>query len=58
MELRVGGRYRLSKKIGSGAFGYIYHGISYIAFVNLLIGVDIKTNEEVAVKLVHSCATF
>jgi hypothetical protein len=26
MELRVGGKYKLNKKIGSGAFGDIYHG--------------------------------
>ena len=26
MELRVGGKYRLSRKLGSGAFGDIYHG--------------------------------
>ncbi len=28
MELRVGGKYRLSRKLGSGAFGDIYHGRS------------------------------
>jgi serine/threonine protein kinase len=40
MELRVGGKYKISKKLGSGAFGDIYSGI------------NIKTLEEVAVKLV------
>jgi len=40
MELRVGGKYKLTKKLGSGAFGDIYSGI------------NVKTNEEVAVKLV------
>jgi serine/threonine protein kinase len=40
MELRVGGKYRLSRKLGSGAFGDIYHGT------------NIRTNEEVAIKLV------
>ena len=39
MELRVGKRYRLGRKIGSGSFGDIY------------LGVDIPTGEEVAIKL-------
>ncbi|XP_057311777.1 casein kinase I-like [Hydractinia symbiolongicarpus] len=39
MELRVGGRYRLGRKIGSGSFGDIY------------LGSSITTNEEVAIKL-------
>ena len=39
MELRVGGKYRVTKRLGSGAFGDIY------------AGVNIKTNEEVAIKL-------
>jgi casein kinase 1 len=39
MELRVGGKYRLSRKLGCGAFGDIYHGT------------NIRTNEEVAIKL-------
>jgi casein kinase 1 len=39
MELRVGGNYRLSRKLGCGAFGDIYHGT------------NIRTNEEVAIKL-------
>jgi serine/threonine protein kinase len=38
-ELRVGSRYRLGKKIGSGSFGDIY------------MGTHIETGEEVAVKL-------
>jgi serine/threonine protein kinase len=38
-ELRVGGRYRLGRKIGSGSFGDIY------------LGTNITTNEEVAIKL-------
>jgi hypothetical protein len=29
MELRVGNKYRLSRKLGSGAFGDIYHGMAY-----------------------------
>lgn len=39
MELRVGAKYRLGRKIGSGSFGDIY------------IGTDITNGEEVAVKL-------
>ena len=39
MELRVGGKYKVTKKLGSGAFGDIY------------AGVNMKTNEEVAIKL-------
>ncbi|CAH8379775.1 unnamed protein product [Eruca vesicaria subsp. sativa] len=39
MELRIGNKYRLGRKIGSGSFGEIY------------IGTDTQTNEEVAIKL-------
>ena len=42
MEVRVGGKYRITKRLGSGAFGDIYAGI------------NVKTNEEVAIKLVSS----
>jgi casein kinase I homolog HRR25 len=45
MELRVGGKYRLSRKLGCGAFGDIYHGT------------NIRTNEEVAIKLVSKHPT-
>ncbi len=40
MELKVGGKYKLTKKLGNGAFGDIF------------MGVNIKTGEEVAIKLV------
>ena len=30
MELRVGNKYRLGRKIGSGSFGDIYLGIYYL----------------------------
>jgi serine/threonine protein kinase len=46
MELRVGGKYRLSRKLGCGAFGDIYHGT------------NIRTNEEVAIKLVSLFSFF
>jgi len=39
MELRVGGKYRLGKKLGSGSFGDIY------------LGTNRQTEEEVAIKL-------
>ncbi|KAL6221991.1 hypothetical protein ACLB2K_005383 [Fragaria x ananassa] len=39
MEPRVGNRFRLGRKIGSGSFGEIY------------LGTNIQTNEEVAIKL-------
>jgi len=40
VEIRVGGRYRLGKKIGAGSFGEIYEGV------------DIFSGQEVAIKLV------
>ncbi|KAL8160883.1 hypothetical protein V2J09_012372 [Rumex salicifolius] len=39
MEPRVGNKYRLGRKIGSGSFGEIY------------LGTNIQTNEEIAIKL-------
>jgi casein kinase 1 len=39
MEIRVGGKYRLKRKIGSGSFGSIY------------LATNVQSNEEVAVKL-------
>mmetsp|Transcript_11198 Transcript_11198/g.31417 ORF Transcript_11198/g.31417 Transcript_11198/m.31417 type:complete len:371 (-) Transcript_11198:49-1161(-) len=39
MELRVGNKYRLGRKIGSGSFGDIY------------LGVNVQTGEEVGLKL-------
>ena len=39
MELRVGRKYRLGRKIGSGSFGDIY------------LGTNMATGEEVAIKL-------
>ena len=49
MELRVAGKYRLLKKLGSGAFGVIYHGID----LEKHVGLNVKTNDEVAIKLVR-----
>ena len=39
MELRVGNKYRIGRKIGSGSFGEIYYGT------------NVQTSEEVAIKL-------
>lgn len=39
MEIKVGGRYKLVKKIGEGSFGTVFQAR------------NIKTSEEVAVKL-------
>lgn len=39
LELKVGKTFKLTKKLGSGAFGEIYHGI------------NLRTNMEVAIKL-------
>ena len=41
MELKIGNKYKVLKRLGKGAFGDIY------------AGVNIKTNEEVAIKLVR-----
>ena len=66
MELRVGGKYRLSRKLGCGAFGDIYHGKNYCRRAQMIVhetdfltsfcllkGTNIRTNEEVAIKLVR-----
>ena len=39
MEIRVGGKYRLGKHMGKGSFGTVFQGV------------NIKTNEEVAIKM-------
>ena len=39
VELRVGGQFKVTCKIGSGAFGDVYQGV------------NIRTNEEVAIKV-------
>lgn len=71
MEPRVGNKFRLGRKIGSGSFGEIYLGmlivnftfllrfyqvlycvLSFNLFDLLIVGTNIQTNEEVAIKLV------
>lgn len=54
MDLRVGGKYRIGKKIGSGSFGmFSYHCGSYVAdeVGDIYLGVNIVSGEEVAIKL-------
>lgn len=64
MELRVGNKYRLGRKIGSGSFGDIYLGedsdknflffwphIETTSFLIVQSGSNIATGEEVAIKL-------
>ena len=46
VEIRVGGRYRLGKKIGTGAFGEIFEGT------------DIFDNSSVAIKLEHNSVKY
>ena len=46
VEIRVGGRYRLGKKIGAGSFGEIYEGT------------DIFDSSEVAIKLEHNSIKY
>ena len=41
MDIRIAGRFKLGRKLGSGSFGEIY------------IATDLSNNEEVAVKLEH-----
>ncbi|KAJ4851150.1 Casein kinase 1-like protein 2 [Turnera subulata] len=50
MEPRVGNKFRLGRKIGSGSFGEIYLVVPAAAAASSA-GTNIQTNEEVAIKL-------
>lgn len=66
MDLVIGGKFKLGRKIGSGSFGELYLGnynkqkdnsflLSHywtLSHVVPLTGVNVQTGEEVAVKLV------
>ena len=57
LDLRVGGKYRLGKKIGSGSFGVLppnaeitLHSWSFFSG-DIYLGINIISGEEVAIKL-------
>ena len=56
LDLRVGGKYRLGKKIGSGSFGtpslavLIQLSLSSVPVGDIYLGVNIISGEEVAIK--------
>lgn len=54
MELRVGGKFRLGRKIGSGSFGDIYIGTNVTSLRRIpktSSCCEVQTSEEVAIKL-------
>jgi casein kinase I family protein HRR25 len=56
LDLRVGGKYRLGKKIGSGSFGTVQLAFCHYPFTqtsagDIYLGINIISGEEVAIKL-------
>lgn len=45
VEIRVGGRYRLGKKIGAGSFGEIYEGTDLITGTEVAIKLELKSSK-------------
>ena len=52
VDLRIGKKFQMIRKIGSGAFGEIFEGI-YLLNSAFVLGKNIKTDELVAIKLVR-----
>ena len=46
MELRVGNKYRLGRKIGSGSFGDIYLGSSLFVFFNFGVQANLSPDSK------------
>ena len=53
MELRVGNKYRLGRKIGSGSFGDIYLGKSGFIYVYFCVAIRFPHNNKQLIKSVH-----
>ena len=54
MDSRVGGKYRLERRIGSGSFGNVFIGTA----LTHALGTNLKTHEQVAIKLVLPTLTL
>ena len=59
-EVKVGSKYKVGRKIGSGSFGDIYYGKHNIYIYIYILGKSTQTAEEVAIKMVihNRCALY